>query len=314
MRILGVAIAVVLLAGCAPVVEPVETPAPAEAPVVEPAEIPDAPAQVFDGRCSNLVEPKQLSAAVSGTWMPVGGELALTPSDHIIENSGGLACSWYTEDGHGIYAAIVPADAVSAPEDTLCGFATDASPSSCAIDATVNGLRFAGLYTAPSGDAVALGASVAAIEALFTASALDAAPVSSPNVDTSWSSAPDCAALQIDGLAAIDEPFGTDVYFSPAILALTNGLVMPHCSIVDTDVSFAVLGGGRWMEAAVRAAPGSEEVAVDGLELVILVPWEGEDVYSVNVFDGVNWLQVRVSDAGEAIYTVLIKVVAALNA
>jgi hypothetical protein len=313
MRILGVAVAVLLLAGCAQPspVEPVET----STPTIEPAEIPPAPTQVFGGSCSEVFEPKQLSDAVSGEWMPVRDpEPVLAPSDHVVENVGGLACSWYTDAGHGLFAAILPADALSAPEDTACGFATDASAFTCDIDATANGMRLVGFYTAPSGDEAALRVSVGAIEALFTASALQAVPVASPGFDTAWSSAPDCAALEISGLTAIDEPFGTDVYLSPALRSLTNGAVMPQCSIQDAEVSFSVLGGGRWMEAAVRAAPGAEEVGVEGLELVILVPWEGQDFYSVNVFDGVNWLQVRVSDADDTLYPVLIAVVDALNA
>jgi len=316
MRILGAAVVLLLLAGCTsePPVEPVET-VETETPTSEPVEFAAPPIQLFNGSCSEIVDPKELRSAVAGAWLQGDGrETLLEPRGHVVENVGGLRCGWGTDDGQYISIAALPADAASAPEDTSCGFQTDASAFSCAIDVTANSIRFAGLYGAGSGDATTLGATVAAIEALFTASALTAVSVSAPALDSAWPSAPDCAALDVPGYELEEYVLGTDVFFAPAVLSLTRGISLPQCGVLDTNVDFAVLGGGRWMEAAVRAAPGAEEVDIDGLELVILVPWEGEDVYSVNVFDGDNWLQVRVSDADEKIYPVLIDVIDALNA
>ena len=313
MRALGL-LTVLLIAGCTatPQTQPVETADPTPTATFEVAA---APQQVLDGDCDFL-----------DGWTVIEGDERLSPINALVQQYGGVRCSWQL-DGRVILAVLVPESAVNVPADTACGGGGDAAAIGCGIDAVVNGIRISGHAL---GDDLALAqADRDTIIAAFTATATDAATVLEPQPDPdAWPAIPDCTSLA--GSAALADAaeldveltgeslaFGlsSDVYVAPTERALQaeHGA----CSIygIDGDEKFGiemrVLGGGRWMETAVRAAKGAQVVDVDGLELVVTVPSAtyGE---TVNVFDGVNWLQVQQRD-DERLYPALAAIVAELN-
>lgn len=323
MRILGAAIVMMVLAGCALLpsggepparVEPVETPTPTSA-FVEVAK----PAQVFDADCSAIFSDAALSAALGQPLIQPWAEQEtplwlvqpLTPEGSLVEQAGGLYCAWSEPQadpdiftGWVLLVAAVPATAVSAPEDVEC-VASDMSASGCPIDVTANGIRLSGLVTSDMAGADGL-ARVAAVEALFVESANSAAaPVAQTQPEGSWHTPADCAAIA----ASIDwkslgetEPIqadtlGTDAYASVVEDDLRGGRRLYTCWLSGEKwgATFSALGGGAWARDAVLAQEGAEVVDVPGFDLVVTTPAQGG---IIDIFDGVNWLQAASSDVG----------------
>lgn len=332
MRILGAAVVLLLLAGCTsePPVEPVET----ETPVVEPVTV-EQPAQVFDGDCAAIFSDAALSEALgqpltemwAGQEVPADWLPPLSPESLLVEQVGGVHCSWSAPStapddfpSPVLVVAAVPASAVSAPEDTDC-VATDMSATGCPIDVTANGIRLSGLVTSdlPGADPRAR---VAAVEALFLASASGAAaPATQTPLDGAWQTPADCASIaasldrkalgEIDPISS-DDSMGTDAYASVVEVNLRGGRYIYTCSLNGEtfSVSFSLLGGGAWNRDAVLAQEGAEVVDLTGYDLVVESPRNGG---TIDIFDGVNWLHSEGNDP-ELTYPSLRVVVDALNA
>ena len=332
MRILGVAV-LLLLVGCTPVVEPVETPEPTQTPVVEPLEIPAQPAQVFDGDCSEIFSGEALSAALgqqltrpTPAFLAPFSAASLEPETFLVEQVGGVRCNWAEPQpdptvftGFVLGVTAVPASAVSAPEDTEC-IATDISATACPIDVTANGIRLSGFVTsdAPGADKLAR---VAAVEALFVESATAAAaPVAQTPLPGAWQTPSDCgdlvASVDWSALGApdlqADESLGTDAYTSVVEMDLRGGRRLYTCwaSSDVLQLKFSLLGGGAWMQDAVLAQDGATVVDVPGLDLVV----ERPEVGTIDIFDGVNWLQSFDYGDADAMYPALTAIVEALDA
>jgi hypothetical protein len=310
MRILGAAVVVLLLSGCA--TEGVDR----AAPVIPSPTSAAAPAQVFGGYCESVLDPGALRDAIGGSWLAVQrSEATVSPATRVVENVGGLECTWVADSGDAIQLAILPAGALVADEDTTCGLAVEEAPLSCALDVEANELRFAGIYLAQSGDDASVRSTASTIETVLAAIPAGIVPPL-PLFEDAWSNVPDCAALAPAGFTAETLDMGTGASVAPAVAALTDYRAFPACGIVRSDpsfgFSFAVLGGGRWVESELLAAEGAEVVDVDGLERVILLP-VSDTVSTVNVFDGVNWLQVPALKNDPLFYPALVEVVAALK-
>jgi hypothetical protein len=311
MRILGV-VAVLLLAGCTvtPTVEPVETPSASPT-----AETVAAPAQVFDGDCGALGLDWDLSV-----------DEQLDPVAALVPNVGGLRCSWTAAD-RAIIVVLLPETAVTLPVQLGCGEQFDGASTSCAIDVVAGGIRLSGHVL--GSDPAQLAADRDEFLARFAAAvAQTTAPAQNTPDPTVWPAALDCAAIteaaDLPTATGFDAQFeaesfafgyGSDAYVAPAEQALRAGFT--SCGTFgiggddDFGLQYVTLGGARWMETAVREAKGARVVDVDGLELVITVP---SPVYgeTVNVFDGVNWLQTDQLD-DERLYPALAALVDALN-
>ena len=313
MRALGL-LTVLLIAGCAPT-PPVEPAGPTDPTPTATFAVPAPPQQVLDGNCDFL-----------DGWRVVEPDPRLSPINALIQQNGGVRCAWQLDD-RSIFAVLLPETAVVIPVATDCGEAFDAAATSCAVDAVVNGIRISG--HALGNDVALAQADRDAIIAAFTATATDAAAVLAPAPEPdAWPAIPDCSSLA--GSAALADATGLDVEFTGESFAFglaSDTYVAPaeralqaergSCGVFGIDgdekfgLEFTTLGGGRWMETAMREAKGARVVEVDGLELVITVPSPtyGE---TVNVFDGVNWLQTDQQD-DDRLYPALAAIVAELN-
>lgn len=333
MRILGAAlVGVLLLAGCAPEapVEPVES----DSPVIEPAEMPDEPAQLFDGDCSAMFADSALSDALGQELTQLSDELEaafssgqpIAPEDLLVEQAGGIHCMWGEAPSADSFIPVlvviaVPADAVTAAEDVECA-PSDMSASGCPVDVTANGIRLSGLVTSDADASQGL-ARVAAVEGLFEASASATPAAGAPAaLEGQWASGVDCAgiAAAVDWAALgeaeplqSDDTMGTDAYSSVVELDLRDGRRVYPCMLYGTGslgVSFSVLGGGAWNRDAVLAQDGAQVVDVPGFDFVI----ERAEAGTIDIFDGVNWLHAY--DGGNAadLYPALTAIVEALDA
>lgn len=226
-------------------------------------------------------------------WAP-----ALEPESQLVAHAGGMRCDWAeppsTPDVFTtpvLLVVAVPAGAVSVPEDTVC-VETDISATGCPIDVIANGIRLSGLLTSDL-DGADRAARVAAVEALFTASASATSAGTLPGPEPGAWPAQDCAAIasSLSGAAASftsDDSMGTDAYASVVEVDLRGGRRLYPCSLVSDSVSlnFSVLGGGAWVRDDVLALEGATVVDVPGLDLVV-----ERGVGDIDVFDGVNWLR-----------------------
>jgi len=159
-RTLLLAVAVLVLAGCAPA-PTVPTAAPT-APVVEtpsatptpqPTQEPETglvqPAQVFDGDCGNLLTNADASAALGSPVKRAPRESANTLADAIVWQAGGLTCGWNDPDySFGMTVTAAPVGSVATLEPPLVcgtGYVEFAPDLACGVESTANGIIVSGL-------------------------------------------------------------------------------------------------------------------------------------------------------------------------
>ncbi len=314
MRVFVTVLAVAMLVGCA--AQPT--------PTREPVELIDVaqPAQVFGGDCSAMFTDVALSEALGQAVSPLDWQQGVDPESLLVEQVGGIHCVWGALDTSPVLAVVVvPASAVTVPEETVC-VGTMISNTSCPVDVTANGTRLSGVVTADFEGADSL-ARVAAVEALFTASANAVAPVVPTLIAGAWANPIDCAGVAenvdwvaLGGSADVvpDDTLGTDVYASAVERELRGGRVLGWCYLYSPGISIApafwALGGGAWARDAVLAQDGATVVDVPGLDLVVETPVEGGT--TIDIFDGVNWL--RSDLRGPETYPVLFAITDELDA
>lgn len=317
MRLFVTLLAVAVLTGCA--AQPALQSTPTAAPPVL-VDVP-APAQLFNGDCSAMFSDAALSEAFGQAVTNPGWPTSADPEALLVEQAGGIHCVWGGLDGSTVLVVVaVPAAAVSSPENTEC-VATEISPTSCAVDVTANGIRLSGIVTADTAGADSP-SRVATVEALFVTSAAAVAPVALTPLPDAWMNPTDCdyVASTVDWATALDvtEPLvpdytmGTDAYASAVEIDLRGGRVPGWCMLYSPSggpgISFIALGGGAWARDAVLAQDGAEVIDVDGFDLVVKSTVNG----TVDIFDGVNWIQTGTSD--EPPYAALRAIIDALNA
>ncbi len=149
---IAVAVATLLLAGCAQVSDAAE-PAPvpeAQTPTPTPTPAPARPFQTIDSSCDRIVALGTLEAA-AGVGLTPGGTLhddpiAATRMPTAVENAGGFTCTW-SDSATGVVRVsltVVP-DAVAADERIRTEFAAReggtaaAAPTPLSLDASTTG-------------------------------------------------------------------------------------------------------------------------------------------------------------------------------
>ena len=342
-RFSALAIAVLALAGCAasaPAAQP--TPSASATPTPDVAVQPvalAAPAQVLDGDCSALFTDAELSA-VLGTDVAEQTGFINAPSANAVPSMGGIACSWaeaVPSTGAALNVVVVSTGAVpAAADDTTCYEASvdtsGESASACSFGVTAGALWLSGVaYTAVGTGEDDTRAVVTAVSDAFDA--LDAAAPAAAAQATAWP-ASGCAALSAaaDVAAVLQSP---DLVVSDAdtgggerpagIAAAATAAGVFDCSWYQngetpagqtSGFNLQALPGGAWVQAQVLALPGAETVAVPGVDLAVRVPMDEATTgvtEVLDVFDGVNWLQVSGPEELDVLAPAITALVGALN-
>lgn len=335
-------VAVLALAGCA-----AGTPAAAPAPAASATPTPDiaresglaGPAQVLDGDCSALLTDETVSGLL-GADVAVQTGFIDEPSSNAVQTVGGITCTWAEAvpgTGVSLTAVVVGTTAVPATtaDDTTCyeaSIGTSAEmASACLFGVTVGPLWLTGVATTAAGtgedDTRAV---VRAVSDAF--SALDAAEPAAPAAAAVWP-VTGCSELAeaADISAVLNSP---DLVVSGAdsggaerpagITAAAAGVI--GCSWYQDGATPAgqssgfnleALPGGAWAQAQVQALPGAAVVAIPDVDLAVRVPMDEATTgvsEVLNVFDGVNWLQVSAPQPVEELAPAVTALVAALNA
>ena len=149
-RALAIATALLLLVGCA------SRDAPHGGQTSPPVVLVDVdqPAQVFGGDCSAMFTDDAVSEALGQSVTLMSGTVTVDPESLLVEQAGGIHCSWSRPDSSlALLVVAVPAAAVAVAEEQDC-VATMISDTSCPVDVTANGIRLSGVVSADSQSAV----------------------------------------------------------------------------------------------------------------------------------------------------------------
>jgi hypothetical protein len=338
------------LAACTPMASAAtpSTPLP-PAPMSTPSagtSVAAAPAQVLDGDCSALFPDAVFSSAtvtdVLGASVVEQNQFLDAPNLQAVPTLGGLDCRWRSAGdipgAASVTAAVLGSSLAGDRPDTVnCGpdTQTDAeSTSACRFDFTAGGLWLSGHLVPQRGSSGSdTRAAVTVLRDAFLAlpaGTTGAAGQLAPLPDGAWRP-PACAdlsdaaavteTLNDPGLAAIDlQTSGTESV--PGVHAANGAARVFACAWLPSgDVSagavdgFSVLAlpGGRWTETLALAVPGAEVIEVPGVDLAVRMPTaDGHDL--IDVFDGVNWLQLGGAGSLDAVLPVVPDLVGALDA
>jgi hypothetical protein len=336
-------LAVLTLTGCAaagPAAQPTASASATPTPdiAVQPVVL-AAPAQVLDGDCSALFSEAELSALLGADVSERAGFLD-TPSANAVPAVGGIACTWaeaVPTTGAALSVVVVSTTAVpAAADDTTCyESSVDTSgelASACSFGVTAGPLWLSGVvYTAAGTGEEDTRAVVTAVSDIF--GAIEATAPASEAPVTAWPTS-DCAALSeaADVATVLQSP---DLVVSAAesgggerpagILAAATAAGVFDCSWYQngeipvgqlSGFNLQALPGGAWAQAQVLALPGAETVLLPGVQLAVRVPMEEATTgvaEVMNVFDGVNWLQVSGPEQLDAVAPAVTALVATLN-
>lgn len=342
----------VALAGCAPASTAAQAPptpsamAPA-APVSAPAaEVPPAPTRILGGDCSALF-PDTVVSDVLGTTVTARSIFLDSPNAHAVSTLGGLSCEWSVPAGAEAAAGAASVSAVllssavagAETESVTCYTgaitATNDDASACRFSVIDGTAWLSGVVYAPTGTAQNdIRAAVARLADVFRA--VPSGEVTLPALPaTAWLPS-GCADLSdaADVAATLRSPdlVGSDVAIdgpdsAPGLPAAnagagtfacawhTSGTVQNGTEPIGQLDGFSIQGlpGGAWVQAQVMAQPGATIVDVPGADLAVRVPTAvGHEM--LDVFDGVNWLQIARADSLDPILPVLPALLDTLNA
>jgi hypothetical protein len=297
---------------------------------------PAAPAQVLGGDCAALYSDALVSE-VLGTPVTARQPFVDAPNALAVPTLGGLHCEWAAADLAETTAsvtAVVLSTAVNddAGESVTCSTGEVAAhvvdASACAFSFVGNDLWLSGtVYPQAGGTDSEVRAAVATLEQAFRA--LPATAVIDPALHPAAWTPPSCAELSdtAEVAATLGRPglvganLGTSGPESaPGVEAANAGARVFACAwydegatpAVDAGLSVQGLPGGAWAQTTVLAQPGAQVMSIPGVELAVRVPTaEGHDL--VDVFDGVNWLQVAVVGSLDPVLPVVPRLIDALN-
>ncbi len=295
----------------------------------------ERPVAVFDGDCGAVLTDDEASAAAGSPLVhgdrPSGNGPGVFARTFFVPQAGGVTC-WWGSAKSTLYVVALPADSVSVSESSACdkgdrsfGFTT------CDVDVTANGVRFSGYVSAASVSIATMSSRRDAVEAALASSA-SARPEPAQAVvpaDGAWASPADCAAIgsAVDFGAIFGTSLtfrgvntgGSDAYFAPAEVDLWHGQLPPTCGIFSTDakhsfyLDFDVIGGGRWAEPLVSSqSSGTQPITVVGADAAYSTI-DKNDGQTIDVFDGVNWLQLGRSSDPAVSLKLAAALLAALN-
>jgi hypothetical protein len=315
-RLIFVLLAAGALAGCAP--------AASAAP--RPVAVPQAPAPVLGGDCAELF-PDPFVSQVLGTAVAVQDLFLDAPIQHAVPAIGGLSCEWTSVaepdgsvDAPSLSVVVLNRASATEPKDVTCATgavtATSVDAIACRFSVIEDGLWLSGVAYAPTGTAEdTVRTRVAALSDSFRTLQPDTEPAE-PDLGASESAwvAPDCSELSraadIAGTLQSPDLVGNDVAVAGAesaegVLAAQTAAGAFACAWYHSGRTptgqldgFTIQGlpGGAWAQTEVLAIPGARVVDIPGVELAVRVPTAaGHD--QLDVFDGVNWLQVAASQA-----------------
>lgn len=312
------------LAGCAPATTAAEpTPSSSESgsatptPTPTPA-VPAAPAQVFDGECTNVLTDDQASTALGAGMAVVPAAVPASPTSAAVATAGGLSCDWTENDaasGASLRTVLLP--------DALREDATDAEPycyaasdlsgpdptamrPACSFTLTGSGFWLSGVAYPPAGSTEDdVRAAITSLDDAFTVNAAAAGPVMAPvPADGTWAGRVDCAELAASAPVAAALPGWTaagsdgkserpEGYLSAqSATGVTACLWIAPADYAGpiTPFSTQALPGGAWAQGGL--APGAP-LAVAGVQQAVLVGSGAENV--LDLFDGPNWLEINSS-------------------
>jgi hypothetical protein len=315
--------------------QPSATGVPASDAVAEPLH---APEQILGGDCSALLSTADVSALLGAPVAPVTGR-SMSPLHAAVAAMGGLSCLWSEGDGQNMAALSTVVEAATAYDVRGTGPVDDGvwcygslPAMECSFSVVSGPLWMSGhVYTAAGENEADARAAVTSLGDDFRALEL-AEPAREAAQATAWSLS-DCSELDgtVDVGALLQSPgfrgSTSDVVpgdIDGGIYAAVDTLGVFGCDwYQQTDVpegdlggfSVVALPGGAWVKAQALAWPGATEIDLPGVELAVLVPWDPAvpDQESLNVFDGVNWLQVTSRQDVMATVPVIPTLVAALN-
>jgi hypothetical protein len=324
-------VATLALAGCAPSAEPVAEP---EVPVVTPTptRAPEtgeaAPAAVFGGGCDAVFTEAQLVEvfAVGGATVGEAGRGPGNPDESLIAQLGGVNCVWDASDVEGtfhymLYGSVIPAVSVDASDVALndCYVGPEGY---CEFATTSGGLTLSGmLYLKEGSDRAAFDSRIDAVTAAFADSATTQAGYLPPvQAATAWSLDFECSSVQslvLGGIGSPDLPVlegGYDAFPTPAERELWGSRDTLACGWLgkNTDpgvsyLSFSFLGGAAW--AVDRSGTPYEIEGVDFASSSV------DGFQTIEVVDGVNWLQVYVTPGHDPeVKAMIVELLAVLNA
>jgi len=324
-------LATLALAGCAPSATPITAPSTlGSEPSPTPSQVPEngktAPAPVFAGDCGAVLTEAQLTDifGVSGTVSRSPGGTG-EPDESMVDQLGGVVCQWDATDIAGDYhfmlhGSVIPAsliaasavdllDCVIGPE-TFCEYAT-----------TTGNLTFSGsLYLKEGSDRATLDNDIQAITGAFASSAETQTNYLPPiQSESAWSLDFECSSVQslvLEGVGSPDLPVlegGYNAYPTPAERTLWGsrdtlacGWLGKHTHPGVRYLSFSFLGGAAW--AVDRSGTPYEIEGVDFASSSV------DGFQTIEVVDGVNWLQVYVTPGHDTeVKAMIVDLLAVLN-
>jgi hypothetical protein len=340
----------VALAGCTSMAMAATPPAswsstvPSTVPTMPPAT--PEPARVLDGSCSTLFPETVFSdAAVRDALGESVAEYAPfldAPNLHAVPTLGGLDCHWRAAGGYSGAASVTAVVLAGSLTDTNDSVTCEAGAvtmdpegaSACRFEFTAGGLWLSGHVVPRPGTAESdTRAAVAALGDAFRAlppRGSGTVPLPAALPDGAWLP-PHCAELA-DAAAVTVTLASPDLLVSdlqtsgsesvPGVHAANGAAGVFACAwfrsgdepagAVD-GFSVLALPGGAWAQSRVLAVPGAEVVDLPGVDLAVRMPTaEGHDL--IDVFDGVNWMQLGGLGSLDAVLPVVPDLVDALDA
>jgi hypothetical protein len=309
-----------------------------------PALAPRAPTQILEGDCSALFPETAFShpamAEVLGENAVHEDPFLDAPNLQAVPTLGGLDCTWWGA-GKDAEAASVTAVVLSrsfagdAEDSVTCEVGAVTMPddtSTCRFGFVAGSLWLSGTVLPRSGTPERdTRAAVAVLgEAFRTLSSEISVAASGPLPDGAWTP-PACSELS--AAAAVTSTLNSpdllvsDVQTSgsesvPGVHAANDAAGVFACAWFRSGEEpagavdgFSVLSlpGGAWAESRALAVPGAAVVDLPGVDLAVRMPTaEGHDL--IDVFDGVNWVQVGGTGSLEAVLPAIPDLVDALDA
>jgi len=295
------------------------------------AEAVQRPEQVFGGDCANVFTDDQLASFGDSPFAADdNGTQATTYGNDddftfIVEQVGGIDCSWTGNDGW-IRVALFPAAVAPEIEDTTCGPGYGegtAGPNFCGIQHETNGIRITGGISGTDA-ATAAAVSPKIVAAFEVAAASVSAPVNAA-VPGAWTNPVDCPALD----ASIDAStlFGAGVEYRPdtggsegiyiPLKGYINDLMFVSCYWAaenGTSVTVQVHGGGAWNAADIAKLDTVTPVNVPNIDAAY-IETGGPNGPLLHIFDGPNWLIMSTSpNESASLESAAVTLVDALNA
>ena len=290
LTVTTIALAALLLAGCAEAeapatsASPTAEPAPSETPVPE-----TGPASLFDADCAGLLSVADATTIV-GAPVQLADRMRET-GDVAIRQLGGIQCVWAdpaATAGAALSLVVLPSRSGGEPVEDYCD-----PDLGCSFTATAADFDLFGLVRGAVAGEQLLPRAAAAKEAF--ALAVASQTVAEPYlVEAAWPVPIDCATLDTAGGVGtlIGDPaaegFSTggdaepNAGFYAALRAV--GAVTCGWSGESDGINAQILPGGAWIEDEIAATSGAQPTTVPGVDSAVVI---GD---ALHVFDGDNWI------------------------